>query len=332
MDQSGRDDLGVVLTRYPALARPCREPEFLGNAGGYSGVRLWRYEAGQGRLLARAWPADGPGRAALEQIHRWLDESAGLGFIPVPLRALDGRTVHEQGGRLWEIAPWLEGAAAAERPPAPARLRSGFAALAAFHQALRSDRTEAPSPGLRGRLGELDHLLAGGFDHVERALNRATDDRHATAARHWLALARGAAGPLATPLRRAVARDVPLQPCLRDARPEHILFVGDRVTGLVDFGAMGVDTVAADLSRLLGEWVGAERNARALALAAYAAIRPLEPIETALIDVFEDSSALLGAGHWIRWHFLEGRSFDDPGAVAAGIARGVNRLAARAIA
>jgi homoserine kinase type II len=133
-------------------------------------------------------------------------------------------------------------------------------------------------------------------------------------------------------MRRASARKVALQPCLRDARPEHLLFTGDRVTGLVDFGAMAIESVAADLSRLLGEWVGPDRSARAEGLAAYASVRPLDPIELALIEDFEDSAALLGAGHWVRWHFLEARTFDGPSAVAEGITRGLERLAWRAVA
>ena len=119
---------------------------------------------------------------------------------------------------------------------------------------------------------------------------------------------------------------VPLQPCLRDARPEHFLFEDDRVSGLVNFGAMGVDCVAGDLARLMGEWLNGDSAARALALAAYERIRPLDAAEAALIDAFASSSALLIGEHWIRWHYLEGRRFDDPAAVAQGIARGVAQL------
>src|SRR5215467_1461086 len=106
MDRTGHNDLKALLAEYPAIARPCREPEALGNAGGWSGARLWRYESGRGRLVARAWPPEGPSRAVLEQIHRWLEETAKLEFVPIPLPALDGRTVHEQGGRLWEVSAW----------------------------------------------------------------------------------------------------------------------------------------------------------------------------------------------------------------------------------
>ena len=331
MDPTGRDDLMTLLARYPAIARPYRKPEALGNAGGYSGARLWRYESGRGWLVARAWPQGGPSHAGLEQIHRWLDETAGLGFVPIPLPALDGRTVHEQGGRLWDVSPWLEGAAAPERPPLRPRLRSGFAALAAFHQALRREQTRGPSPGISARLRELEGLLHGGFDAMEHALDRAAADPRCAAARHWLSLARATGGRLVEPLRRASGQVVPLQPCLRDARPEHLLFSGDHVSGLIDFGAMAIESVAADLARLLGEWVGPDTQTRAEALDAYASVRPLDAAEITLLDVFEDSSALLGAGHWVRWHFLEGRRFDDPSAVVAGIDRGLQRLVWRAL-
>jgi Ser/Thr protein kinase RdoA (MazF antagonist) len=321
-----RDDLRAVLDRYPAIARPCAAPEPLGNAGGLSGSRLWRYASGRGRLVARAWPVDGPPRAAIERIHRWLGEAAGLGFVPVPLAARDGRTLHEQGGRLWEVAPWLAGTAAPGPPPS-ARLRAGFAALAAFHQSVRSDRSHGPSPGVRNRLHEIESLLGGGFTALDRVLGQASADPLAAPAKHWLALARWTAPRLVELLRRASGRVVALQPCLRDARPEHLLFEGDRVTGLVDFGAMAVESVAADLARLLAEWIGPARAERAEALDAYAAIRPLDESETVLIDVFEASAALLGAGHWVRWHFVEGRTFDAPGAVARGIEHGLERLA-----
>jgi homoserine kinase type II len=262
----------------------------------------------------------------IEQIHRWLFEANDLGFVPVPLAGLDGRTLQEHAGGLWEVAPWLEGNAA-PIPPSSIQLRAGFAALAAFHQRLCKNRTLGPIPGLQSRLREIEGLLGSGFREVERTLSAFPDDPRAMLARRWLELARPSAPQLLEPLRRSSARVVALQPCLRDVRPEHLLFEGDRVSGLVDFGAMAIESVAADLARLLTEWLGPDRAARAEALKAYAEIRPLDESETMLIDAFEASAALLGAGHWVRWHFIEGRLFEDPGVVERGIARGLARLA-----
>src|SRR3954465_14808711 len=98
------DALNVVLSRYPAIVRPTSALEPLGNAGGGSGARLWRFASGRGVLVARAWPPDGPGRPALELIHRWLASAGDLDFVPVPIPALDGRTIHEHAGQLWEVS------------------------------------------------------------------------------------------------------------------------------------------------------------------------------------------------------------------------------------
>ena len=98
------------------------------------------------------------------------------------------------------------------------------------------------------------------------------------------------------------------------------------MTGLIDFGAMGIDTVAGDLARLASEWLGDDFRLRSAAFDAYSTVRPLTPDESSLVAVFERSSALLGPAHWVRWHFLEGRVFDDTLAVVRGLERGVARL------
>lgn len=318
--------LRAVLSRYPSWARPTSDPEPLGNAGGFSGARIWRVATARGILAARAWPVDGPDRAALSRLHALLAGAGGLGFLPVPIPAMDGRTVVAAEGLLWEVAPWMPGSADLSRPPAPARLRSMFAGLGAFHARVGSDRLEGPSPGLAARSADLERLLFGEFDAIAGASARSPADPRSALARAWLDRARPMAPGLLDRIRRAAACPVVLQPCLRDARPDHFLFEGDRLTGLVDFGAMGRDAVSGDLARLLAEAVGPDRAARAEALAAYDSARPLAGSEAALIDDFERANALLGAGRWARWHFLERRTFDDPEAVARGLRRGLDRI------
>jgi homoserine kinase type II len=320
-------DLTAVLAGYPAAARPWDEPEPLGNAGGASGCRLWRFRSGLGTLVARAWPEDGPDRSALEAIHAWLAEAGPLGFVPVPLAGLDGRTARPRGGRLWEVAPWMPGEPDTARPATATRVRAGFAALAAFHQRLAHRQSERGSPGLAARLREVHALLGGGFDDLRHILDRAGPEPLVDLGRAWVEAARPAAPFVLAALSRASSVVAPIQPCLRDARPEHFLFRGESVTGLVDFGAMGLDSVAADLARLLQEWVGRDLRLRDAAIDAYTAVRPLSPSETLLIGAFEDSAALLGGGHWLRWHFVDGRTFDDPEAVSRGLRKGLDRAA-----
>jgi Ser/Thr protein kinase RdoA (MazF antagonist) len=325
------DDVNAVLARYPASARPLSPPEALGNAGGSSGSLFWRLSSGKGTLVVRAWPVNGPGRETLRRIHGWLLTIRDLGFVAIPERDREGETIQEHAGRLWDVVPWMPGAADVSQPPAPARLRAGFIALASFHQALAHTGGDGHSPGLAARLAELDHLVGGGFDAMRVAIESAPTDVRRDTALRWIDLARQLTPAAIVRIRRASARRYRLQACLRDARPDHFLFEGDRLTGLIDFGAMGVDAVAGDLARLLTEWVGTDRVARARALDAYASIRPLDDSESALIEAFETSSVLLSGGHWIRWHFLEGQVFEDPEAVDKGLTRGLDRLARLAV-
>lgn len=255
-----------------------------------------------------------------------MSAGAELGFVPIPIRGLDGRTVQECGGSLWELAPWLPGVQASRLPVTISRFRAGFAALAAFHQCLALESVRGPSPGLRARLFEIEGWCQQGFEKLAEALARSPDDRRRALAAQWLQLAESTAPPILHALRRAAALEFAIQPCLRDVRPEHILFDNDRVSGLVDFGAMAMECVAGDLARLLTEWPGSDRNTRADALNAYASIRRLEVNDSSVIEAFASSSALLGAGHWARWHFLDERPFADPSAIEEGLERGLSRL------
>ena len=323
------DTLTRLLALYPAGARPLNPSSSLGNAGGGSGAKLWRFDSGLGPLVARAWPIDGPGTPALLRIHGWLARLADLDFIPVPIAARDGRTLPVFDAQSWEIAPWRPGAAEPDRPPSPSRLHSAFAGLAAVHRRLAFAPAVAPSPGLAARLDEAGRLLGSELSRMEGLVRLAGDDPLGGPALRWIALARGGLLDVVARLRREAPIPVPLQPVLRDARPDHFLFEGDRLTGLVDFGAMGIDSPAADLARLIGEWIGPDRTASAEALSAYAAIRPIAPSEAGLIDVFAESSAWLGPARWVRWHFTERRPFADPDAVRLGLDRSLGRLLER---
>lgn len=319
-------ELAPVLALYPSSIQPIGPTEFLGNAGGGSGVRLWKFATTQGPLVARAWPPEHPDRPTLAQIHSWLVRAAPLEFIPVPLAGLDGRTIQGRGGRLWELAPWLPGRADPSRPPDPWRLHQAFAGLAAFHRIFDPPEQIGPSPGLRARFAEIDGLLGGEFDRFRDAITRGPEGEERDLATCWLAAARDRAGPIRTLLEPWVDRAVPLGPRLRDARPDHFLFDGDRLAGLVDFGAMGLESASADLARLMSEWLGDDLELRALAQSTYQSVRPLAPVEDAAIDTFTRSANLLGGARWVRWGFVEAHRFDNPLALAEGLRRSVMRI------
>ncbi len=322
------DAVSLVLARYPLRLQPISLVRRLGNAGGSSGAMIWHYHAADGEMALRAWPGRGPTPARLEMIHGWLKELAEPGFValPVPLQARDGRTIQHQDGLYWEVAPWLPGAASLERPPAAARVQSAFAALALVHRRLSRYAQRGTSAGLRLRIRELEILAAGGLDIMAAALERSQAEARAGPGQRWVSLARATIPRLLPSLSDAARLEVALQPCLRDARPEHFLFEADQLSGLIDFGAMGIESVAADLARLIGEWFPDDHALRAVALDAYQQARPLDPSEAALITALEAAGDVLIAGHWLSWHYLDHRHFDDPCAVERGVARGLHRL------
>ena len=317
-----------LWARYAARYQPLSELNSLGGGGGLSGARLWRFRAQEGPLVLRAWPPHGPGRKYLEQVHHWLSLTTDLGLIPVPIPDRAGESLTEWRGVLWEITRWLAGASDPCCPPALAHLRLAFTGLAAFHERLVVEQVEGFSPGLGQRHDAITRLQFGGFDQLELAIDRQRGPKAVTnaAALEWLNLARRIAFLVRDPLGRASTRIIRLQPCLRDARPEHFLFEGDRLSGLVDFGAMGVDCVAGDLARLIGEWLDGDSAARQEALRSYERVRPLDPAEASLIGVFEAATALLIGERWVRWHYLEERHFDDPTAVSKGLERSLKQL------
>ncbi len=226
------------------------------------------------------------------------------------------------------MTPWLDGEPDLSVPPDVKHIQLAFTGLASFHQRLALEQVQAESVGLRQRHEEIRQLVEGGFDRLETAIVRDgdSDTSRRQAALEWLSLARRQAPLLLEPLRRASRNVVRVQPTLRDARPEHFLFKDDRLSGLVDFGAMGVESVAGDLARLLGAWLDGDSAARLLALATYERVRPLDSTESGLIAVFEAGTALLIGERWVRWHYFEHRSFDDPQAVSTGLERGLKQL------
>jgi Ser/Thr protein kinase RdoA (MazF antagonist) len=114
-------------------------------------------------------------------------------------------------------------------------------------------------------------------------------------------------------------RDRPffLQPCLRDIWHDHVLFVGDRVTGLIDPSACRTEHVAADLSRLIGSLVEDDAAGWQLALDFYQERRKLGLDELALVTVLDRSGVLLGARTWLDWLYGQGRTFEKRGEVLA---------------
>jgi Ser/Thr protein kinase RdoA (MazF antagonist) len=123
-----------------------------------------------------------------------------------------------------------------------------------------------------------------------------------------------------------ILRRLPLQPCLGDIWHDHVLFSGEEVTGLVDFGSIKVDHVTIDLGRLLGSLIGDDAEARRRGIEVYTQIRPLALEDISLIQVLDETGTLLGAANWLIWLYRDRRAFENLEQVSRRLGALVERL------
>ncbi len=315
-------DVATVLSAYPSDCRPERV-ESLESAGGFSGGALWKVAAARGTLCLRRWPKERREGRHIQTIHAVLRHAWQQGFssVPVPIRARDGATLIERGGCYWELAPWMPGEATFHADPNAARLAAAMQALAKFHLAAatfsNARSAPAPSPGIAMRLERLRALQERGCAAIEASLANGRAGGALLAelhpiARRALELFRLCALLVENRLAAATAVVVPLQPCIRDIWHDHVLFTGEAVTGIIDFGAMRTDCVVTDVTRLLGSLVGDDESAWKSGLETYGAVRPLTPAESGLVPVFDQSAVLLSPMNWLEWLFVDRRQFEQP--------------------
>ncbi len=283
----------AVLARYPALLRQgLREP--LGNRGGFSGARLWRLATPAGPLCLRASaPHETARHVAWRHRLQALGRAAGHTFVPAVLATSAGATFVEEAGRRWELMEWLPGRADYRAQPSPARLEAAARALALIHEAWQGEgQGWGACPAVLRRLEVARSwrepaLSAGG--PVRPLLERLRD-----AVRRWLPRVPGLLGPWRE-------RGCVLQPCLRDVWHDHLLFEGQRLTGLVDYAAVDRDGVAADLARMLGSLVEDDEAGWRVALAAYRGVRDLPAEEEERARLLDRTGAVLALANWLRW-------------------------------
>jgi homoserine kinase type II len=317
-----------VLVRYPPPLSNAAAV-FLSNRGGFSGARLWRLDSTAGPLCLRAWPA-GVTAPHLATLHRAMAHarSTGLPFVPAVLPTRTGQTHVEHAGRFWEVTEWLPGRADFHDHPSPARLEGACAALAQLHTAWQGlVSSHGPCPAVARRLDLLrawQELVRSGWQpsfvpgDVDPA--RPVAERAWRLLPHWIER-------IPPMLQRWANRSSPLHPCLCDVWHDHVLFEGERLTGVVDYGALKVDAPAGDVARLLGSLVEDDGSRWDLGLKAYRAVRPFAAEEEALAHDLDVTGTVLGVANWLRWLYREQRAFDDRREAARRLGQLAERIA-----
>lgn len=289
---------------------------------------MWRIDGPAGALCLRVWPPYETG-PQLHFRHQLMIQGrqSGLSFVPAIFPALDANSVIEHAGRLWELTEWLPGRADFHEHPSPVRLEAACAALARLHRVWRRTPTSARGyPAVQRRLSLLEewrNLLGCGWNPL--AVAAASDPLRPIAERVWRMLP-AAIDRVPQRLQRWFLDQPHVQPCLCDIWHDHLLFEGERLAGLIDYGAMKIDHVAVDLARMLGSLVGDDAAGWRAGLQAYRRIAPLAAEEEELAHALDETGVVVGVANWLRWLYHEKRPFPDRAAVARRLTELVKRL------
>lgn len=265
--------------------------------GGFSGASIWRGDdpAHRPQAALKCLPAGFPADR-LRRVHRWM-AAAQLPVVPVVFRTANGDTTTEADGRAWECIGWMPGEPlmVEQRPPTtthspgwPAdnnpslqRTVRACSVLASLHRIWSTFAQPPASPPCIARRQE---LFAAVVPHLASPPAHLRDA--ASFVRSALLTARTALDKL--------IQSGPIHPCLCDARPEHFLFTGDSLTGVIDFAAMKLDHPAVDLARLLMDTVHLDDG-----IAAYHAAEGSAAVTPALVRTLADTGRVGAIANWI---------------------------------
>lgn len=294
---------------------------------GFSGSALWKVIASEptswpSPLCLKRWPADHPPPARLPWMHQVLLHAAanGIDYVPRPMLTRAGQSSCQHAGSTWELMTWLPGDIDQSPLPAVERVTAAFRALARFHQATADYGANAPGEKyqtltIHERLARYRKLQQGQLEVCRQAFIARRIPVIDDLAHEWIV--RHSQLPLAILQQLEIADrwQLPLQPAIRDLWRDHVLFTGNDVSGLIDFGAMRKDTPLTDIARLLGSLAQDDTTLRNMACAAYAELLPLSERDRDLINLIDHSGALIAGWNWLDWLYVEQRQFPSLAAV-----------------
>jgi Ser/Thr protein kinase RdoA (MazF antagonist) len=329
-------------------APPCdawfgHQPTRLGSipSSGFSGAQVFLVERVglQERFVLKSF-APSASRQHAEWVHRLMRHlrAEGIGQVPAVHDCLQrdrGTIARDAHGGLWELVEFIPGTPR-ERPTV-GQATAAAEVLARIHVVAAElpgeRRHPAPSPGVLRRRDQARKLLERPWRERYGALAR--DDQNPVVGRLGEAVAvfdRAGGTRVVEKVASVEPRPMTLQPVLRDVWCEHVLFADgaddERVNGLVDFHAAGIDTPATDLARLFGSWTAGGDSpladlldAWSGPLAAYGRVRPLTDMERSLVPFLDATAVIFGLDNWFRWTLEERREFREAGRVLGRIDR-----------
>lgn len=198
------------------------------------------------------------------------------------------------------------------------RLQAALQQLANLHNVWEHSTSvaAAPSPTLDQRyqrlqscLSELPRQLAWGSLNPSLSQPRFCPQMIILASETLRLLAeRGPA--LLTAADQLRGQAVKLHFVIRDIWSDHVLFTGDQVTGIIDFGAARIDEPATDVARLLGSLEPVDPLRWHMGWDYYQQING--QVDLRRVQLLDRLATLLSAVQWLEWLVLKPRQFPAP--------------------
>ena len=114
-------------------------------------------------------------------------------------------------------------------------------------------------------------------------------------------------------------------PILGDIWSDHVLFNNDEVSGIVDFGAIKLESPCLDIARLFGSYADYSSEALLRGISYYGEFRELNDLDRSLIELYDRGYVILAGIQWLIWIELEQRIFLDNESVRQRLHRLVQR-------
>lgn len=285
---------------------------------GFSGAFIWQVESPAGHFCLKAWPGVQFSAARLQQMHQWMlvARESGLDFVPACWRSIAASTLVTHAEYHWDLTSWMPGAAVPNATTEAPKIRAACAALGQLHAVWRQGGTRRVEPESVQRRwsaaqvwsAEIDSGWQPNWSRVVVA------DAVQTLRSIWEYFQR-ALPTVALDLRPWLGQPQIAFPCLCDIWRPHVLFADERVTGMIDYGSMRVDTPAADVARLLGSITSGEPSLWHVGVDAYRRVCDFSIHEERLARVLYRTGFVGAAATWLDWLVRQPRPVVNTGAI-----------------
>ncbi len=325
-----------VLTQFCCLADQPVDSlavQSLGNNGGFSGSQLFRVATHSGSLLLRKLPRTGnPYGKRQIWIHQVIEHcfQNGCWFLACPEKSVAGATLVNFNDSLWQAERWIEGEASYESNPSNSKLDSIFGSLTQFHEISSKFSSKlGPVPAVRNRISRLHQLADIRSEEIRQSLQvrpAPLKARLFPLAIQVCELFHRFRDPVAHDLNQLSDQNLRLVPCFRDIWHDHLLFEGEKLNGIVDYGALDIDHPATDISRLSVSLASDDPSSFPNAYEAYRRHANLSDLEVELGFTLNRANILMSSMNWIDWIYRQERTFDSHELIEKRMSRNIKHM------